>query len=275
MKTEFNVGLIQLCASERVPENIKTASALIREAAGKGAEFILTPEMTGIFEQRKAPLFENTFPEDTDPALAAFTALAKELNVWLLIGSLAIKVADDKLVNRSFLISPTGIEARYDKIHMFDVDLPGGESYRESSTYQAGAKPVVADTPFGKIGLSICYDLRFSYLYRRLAHMGAEIITIPSSFTKVTGQAHWHTLMRARAIEVGCFVLAPAQAGTHSGGRETYGHTLVVDPWGQVLLDAGSVTEGAFVTSLDLTKIDKARAMIPALKHDRELKENR
>lgn len=271
MKPGLNVGLIQLCATERVQGNIETASALIKEARDKGATFILTPEMTGIFEQRKKNLFENTHFEDADPALAAFIALARDLDVWLLIGSLAIKVSDDRLVNRSYLISPTGIKARYDKIHMFDVDLPGGESYRESSTYKRGEKVVVADTPFGKIGLSICYDLRFPYLYRRLAHLGARIIAIPSSFTKVTGAAHWHTLIRARAIETGCFVLAPAQAGKHTNGRETYGHTLVVDPWGQVLLDAGTVNQGAFVVTLDLTKIEKARAMIPALKHDQKL----
>ncbi|MEE8295394.1 MAG: carbon-nitrogen hydrolase family protein [Sphingomonadales bacterium] len=271
MKTGLSVGLIQMCASERVPENIESASTLIEEARNKGADFILTPEMTGIFEQRKKNLFENTHFEETDPALAAFKALASDLKVWLLIGSLAIKVGDDKLVNRSFLISPGGIRARYDKIHMFDVDLEDGESYRESSTYKAGKKPVVTTTPFGTLGLSICYDLRFPYLYRRLAHMGARIIAVPSSFTKVTGAAHWHTLLRARAIETGCFVLAPAQAGRHSNGRETFGHTLVVDPWGEVLLDAGTVDQGAFVVSLDLTKIEKARTMIPALKHDKKL----
>ncbi|MHA1544075.1 MAG: nitrilase-related carbon-nitrogen hydrolase, partial [Alphaproteobacteria bacterium] len=169
------------------------------------------------------------------------------------------------------LISPEGLQARYDKIHMFDVDLKGGERYRESATYRAGDQTVVASTPFGKIGLSICYDLRFPYLYRRLAHLGAQLIAIPSSFTKVTGEAHWHTLLKARAIETGCFVLAPAQAGTHPGGRETYGHTLVVDPWGEVLLDAGALDEGAFVVTLDLAKIKEVRAMIPALKHDREM----
>ncbi len=272
MEPGVNVGLVQMCSSEHVSENIETASALIREARDKGAEIVMTPEMTGIFEQRKKPLLANTFPEDTDPALGAFIALAKELGVWLLIGSLAIKVSDDKLANRSFLISPEGIQARYDKIHMFDVDLPGDESYRESATYQAGDQPVVASTPFGKIGLSICYDLRFPYLYRRLAHLGAQLIAIPSSFTKVTGEAHWHTLMRARAIETGCFVLAPAQAGTHPGGRETYGHTLVVDPWGEVLLDAGALGEGAFAVTLDLAKIKAARSAIPALKHDRDMR---
>lgn len=272
MKPGLNLGLVQMCASEHVSENIETATSLIKEARDQGAEIVMTPEMTGIFEHRKKPLFANTHTEENDPALAAFKALARELDVWLLIGSLAIKVADDKLVNRSFLISPTGIETRYDKIHMFDVDLPGGESYRESSTYKAGETPVVADTPFGKIGLSICYDLRFPYLYRRLAHMGAQIIAVPSSFTKVTGKAHWHTLLKARAIETGCFVLAPAQAGRHTNGRETFGHTLVVDPWGEVLLDAGTIEEGAFVIDLDLTKIEKARTMIPALQHDREIK---
>jgi predicted amidohydrolase len=265
------IGLIQLCASDDVAHNIKRATALIRDAADKGAQLIMTPEMTGIFEQRKKPLFENTHPEDNDRALLAFKALAKELDVWLLIGSLAIKVADDKLVNRAYLLSPKGIEARYDKIHMFDVDLPGGESYRESATYQAGSKAVVADTPFGKLGLSICYDLRFPKLYRKLAHAGAQIIAIPSSFTQVTGKAHWHTLIRARAIETGCFVVAPAQAGTHTNGRQTFGHTLAVDPWGEVLLDAGPGDEATCLINLDLRKIEKARRAIPNLKHDREI----
>ncbi len=271
MTRTVTAGLVQLCASENVSDNIARACALIQKAADKGAEIVLTPEMTGIFEQRKDILFQNTFFEKDDPALRAFVALAKQLNIWTLIGSLAIKIAEDKLVNRSFLISPGGIEARYDKIHMFDVDLPGGERYRESATYQAGERVVVADTPFGKLGLSICYDLRFAYLYRRLAHAGAGLIAIPSSFTRVTGEGHWHTLIRARAIETGCFVLAPAQAGKHTNGRETFGHTLAVDPWGKVLLDAGTANEGAFAITLDLAEIKQARDMIPALKHDREL----
>lgn len=265
------IGLVQLCGTAKPAENTARATALIRDAASKGARLVMTPEMTGIFDQRKPELFKNTFAEADDPGLAAFKALSKNLNIWLLIGSLAIRTGPEKLANRSFLISPRGIEARYDKIHMFDVDLPGGESYRESGTYQAGQKAVVARTPFGMLGLSVCYDLRFAYLYRRLAHMGAEIIAIPSSFTRVTGEAHWHTLLRARAIETGCFVLAPAQAGRHWNGRETYGHTLAVDPWGEVLLDAGTADEAVHVLSLDLARVKKARAAIPALKHDREV----
>jgi predicted amidohydrolase len=175
------------------------------------------------------------------------------------------------MANRSFLISPKGIAARYDKIHMFDVDLPNGESYRESTTFRAGAKPVVAKTPWGGLGMSVCYDLRFPYLYRALAKKGASLIAIPSSFTAVTGKAHWHVLIRARAIETGSFVFAPAQSGTHWNGRETFGHTLAVDPWGQVLLDAGPDAEGAFLVEVDLARVAAARQAVPSLKHDRKL----
>lgn len=269
MSVTANIGLVQLCASDDPAYNLERTTTLIRKAADQGAGVVMTPEMTGIFQLGKDALLAKTFDEESDPALAAYLALAKELGIWLLIGSLAIKIGTEKLANRSYLISPSGIEARYDKIHMFDVDLPSGESYRESSTYQAGENLVTAKTPFGVLGLSICYDLRFAYLFRALAKAGAQIITVPSGFTKVTGEAHWHTLLRARAIETGCFILAPAQAGMHTNGRETYGHTLAVDPWGEVLLDAGPPDEAVHVVQLDLGRVKKARAAIPALQHDR------
>jgi predicted amidohydrolase len=271
MPSKLDISLIQLCSGPDVEENIATASALIKEAAATGARLILTPENTALFEAHTKALFGKAEPEDQNKALKVFTRLASDLNVWLLIGSLAIKLSGQKLANRSFLISPQGIIARYDKIHMFDVNLKGGESYRESKNFQAGSKAVVGETSWGPLGMTVCYDLRFPYLYRRLAHKGAGMIAVPSSFTAQTGRAHWHILLRARAIEVGAFILAPAQGGRHADGRETFGHSLVVDPWGKVLLDAGDIESGAFNITLDLTKIEKARAAIPALKHDREL----
>ena len=272
MSTKLDISLIQLCSSADVEENIAATSALIKQAAAAGARLILTPENTALFEMNTGRLFEKAQPEQQNKALETFIRLASGLNVWLLIGSLAVKLSGKKLANRSFLISPKGIAARYDKIHMFDVNLKGGESYRESKNFQAGSKAVTGETPWGPLGMTVCYDLRFPYLYRRLAHQGAGMIAVPSSFTAQTGRAHWHILLRARAIETGAFILAPAQAARHPDGRETFGHSLVVDPWGGVLLDAGDIESGAFNITLDLTKIKKARDAIPALKHDRTLK---
>jgi predicted amidohydrolase len=271
LKNTLDISLVQLSSGNEFEENIETASDLIRTAAKSGARFILTPENTGMMESRSGPLFEKVTREDDNPALKAFIALAAELGVWLLVGSLAVRVAKTKLANRSFLIAPDGIRARYDKIHMFDVDLVSGESYRESKNFQAGTEVVTAKIPWGVLGMTVCYDLRFPYLYRRLAQAGAGIISVPSAFTQTTGVAHWRVLLRARAIETGCFILAPAQSGTHSDGRKTFGHSLVVDPWGKVLLDAGPLEVGAFNATLKLSDIDKARAAIPALKHDRNL----
>ena len=211
---------------------------------------------------------QSCFSADTHPAIPYYAELAKELEIWLLIGSMAIKVGD-KMANRSFLFSDKGdVVATYDKIHLFDVDLPTGESHRESDHVQAGTKAVTADTPWGKIGMSICYDVRFAYLYRKLAHMGASIMTVPAAFTVPTGQAHWKTLLRARAIETGAFVLAPGQCGEHEGGRKTYGHSLIIDPWGDVLAEADD--KPCIITAeLDLSVVAKTRNAIPALKHDR------
>ena len=197
-------------------------------------------------------------------------ALAKDLGIWLSVGSLAIKVAADKVANRSFLMGPDGrIHARYDKIHMFDVELPNGETYEESRNYRPGGEAVVADTPFGRLGLTICYDLRFPHLYRALAKAGASYLTVPSAFTQVTGEAHWHVLLRARAIETGCFVFAAAQSGTHENGRKTFGHSLIVGPWGEVLADGGTQT-GVVTADIDPARVSEARGRIPALQHDRD-----
>lgn len=249
--------------------NAAAASALIREAAGQGATFVTTPEMTNILEPDRPRLRSLVMPEAEDASVAAFSALSQELGLWLNIGSLALKGPGEKLVNRSLLFAPDGaIAARYDKIHLFDVDLPTGESLRESHAYDGGAQAVLVQTPLGPIGLTICYDMRFPHLYRLLARAGAGLFTVPSAFTVPTGQAHWHVLLRARAIETGSFVLAAAQGGRHESGRETYGHSLIVSPWGEVLGEAGT-DPGIVIADIDLTQSDVARARIPALGHDR------
>ena len=278
----LRAGLIQTCAGDVPAENLARTSALIREAVAAGAQLCLTPEVTNIVTFSRKLQAEILRTEAEDESLAAYRALAAELGIWLLIGSLALKAEDDpgqerpRFVNRSFLIDAAGgIVARYDKIHMFDVEVGEGESYRESAAYRPGEQAVVADTPWGRIGMTICYDLRFPALYRALAEAGAEILTIPSAFTRPTGAAHWHALMRARAIETGCFVLAPASTGEHpviaaEGGRvrQTYGHSLAVDPWGEVLADGGEST-GAVLVDLDLSRVAETRARIPSLANAR------
>lgn len=265
----FMAACVQLRAGRNVAANIEAAEDLVRQAAEAGATFVATPENTSLMEAERALLFEKAKPEDEDEALRALRAVAREKKIWLLIGSLPIRVAEDKLANRSFLVSPEGrIAARYDKIHMFDVDLAGGESYRESRNFAAGESAVTADLPWGRLGLSICYDLRFPQLYRALAHEGARFLTVPSAFTRQTGEAHWHVLLRARAIENGSFVFAPAQGGRHENGRETFGHSLIVAPWGEIIAEAG--TEPGIVTAIvDPAKIEEARGRVPSLKHDR------
>jgi predicted amidohydrolase len=266
----FRAACVQLRSSDDVEENIRTASALIREAKGKGADFIATPENTTLMAPDGGAKLEKSFPEDSDPALPKFRALAEELGVWLLIGSLAIKVSESKTANRSFLLDPKGrIAARYDKIFLFDVDLPSGEKYRESNTVAGGDRAVIAELPWGKIGLSICYDLRFPQLYRSLAQSGVFLLTVPSAFTETTGKAHWHLLLRARAIENGAFVIAPAQGGTHANGRQTYGHSLIVAPWGEILAEGGT-EPGVFFADIDPALSADARARIPNLRHDRD-----
>jgi predicted amidohydrolase len=268
-KPSFKAALVQMCAGRDVARNVRDATALIREAAARGAHYVQTPETMTLMELERERLFAATLPEAGNPALAAFTALAQELRLWLHLGSLPVLASPDKIANRSFLISPEGrITARYDKIHMFDVDLPGGESYRESRNYQAGDRAVVARLPWGGLGMTICYDLRFPALHRALAQAGAQFIAVPAAFTKVTGKAHWTTLIRARAIETQCFVLAAAQGGRHEHGRETYGHSLIVSPWGEVLAEGGT-EPGVVMAGIDTGLIDSVRARVPSLCHDR------
>jgi predicted amidohydrolase len=268
--TGFTAACVQLRSSEDVAENIAAASHWIREAAKGGARFIATPENTTLMAADGGAKIAQSRDEARDPALPAFAALTKELGVWLLIGSLAIKVSESKTANRSFLIGPDGaVKVRYSKIHLFDVDLKGGESYCESSTVAGGETAVLADTGWGKIGLSVCYDIRFPHLYRELSRKGAFAFTVPSAFTVPTGEAHWHVLLRARAIENGAFVIAPAQGGTHQNGRKTYGHSLIVDPWGRVLAEAGT-EPGVIFAKIDPALSKEAREKIPSLQHDRE-----
>ena len=265
----FKAACIQLRSSDDVGDNIKTTSALIREARAKGAQFIATPENTTLMAPDGGAKLAQSFDEARDPALPAFAALAEELGVWLLVGSLAIKVSETKTANRSFLLDPKGrVAARYDKIHLFDVDLPSGEKYRESNTVAGGNRAVTADLPWGKIGLTICYDVRFPQLYRTLAQNGAFLLTVPSAFTDTTGKAHWHVLLRARAIENGAFVAAPAQGGTHANGRKTFGHSLIIAPWGEVLAEGGT-EPGVFIADIDPAASADARARVPNLQHDR------
>ena len=270
MSGKFKVACVQLNAARNIAANIAAASALIREAKGKGAQFILTPENTSMIEPKRAMMLEKAKPEAEHPGIPAFGALAAELGVWLLIGSMQIKLDASTCANRSFLFDDKGrIAARYDKIHMFDVDLKAGESYRESATFRPGEEAVVADLPWGRVGLTVCYDVRFAYLYRALAHAGASFLTVPAAFTVPTGKAHWHTLLRVRAIETGSYVLAPAQCGEHAEGRKTYGHSLIVAPWGEVLADGGE-EPGIIYADVDPAKVAEARSMIPALRHDRK-----
>jgi predicted amidohydrolase len=267
----LRVGLVQLNAGDDPATNLPITLGHIRTAAAGGAQFVATPEVTNIVSSSRSHQRAVLRPEPQDETLAALRAEAKALGIWLLIGSLAVQSddpSDDRFANRSFLIAPTGeIAARYDKIHMFDVALDGGESYRESAGFRPGSKAVLTATPIGKIGLTVCYDMRFPALYRALAQAGAQIITVPAAFTVQTGRAHWHALLRARAIETGAFILAPAQCGQHVG-RQTYGHSLVVNPWGEVIAEADD-TQGVTFATIDLMEIEKARARIPSLRHDR------
>ena len=270
MGTSFKVALVQMNSARDAEPNIRMARDLVRQAKAQGADFILTPENTGMMEPNKPALLQKAKPEAEHPLLPAFVELAKETGAWLLLGSIAIKLDATSCANRSFLFDPEGrVVARYDKIHMFDVDLKGGERYRESANFRPGREAVTADLPWGRLGLTICYDLRFAYLYRALAKGSASFITVPAAFTRPTGEAHWHVLLRARAIETGAFVFAPAQCGEHAEGRKTFGHSLIVAPWGEVLADGG--TEPGVVTAvIDPAKVEEARAMIPALRHDRD-----
>lgn len=272
----MKAALLQLCASDDPAENLATVRWMICEAAEQGAQFVATPEVTNCVSTSRTHQAEVLEPEAGNAFLNALQDAARAQSVWLLIGSLAVKTndPDGRFANRSFLIDPDGqIVARYDKIHMFDVDIDSTETYRESSGYRPGHQAVVAETPFGTLGLTICYDMRFPQLYQALARAGALILTAPAAFSPVTGAAHWHSLLRARAIETGCYMIAPAQTGTHSASRgkprQTYGHSLVVSPWGEVVLDAGT-EPGVYLFDLELENVDDARRRVPALQNARE-----
>jgi predicted amidohydrolase len=265
----FTAAMVQMRTGLLPEPSLEQGTKLIREAAASGADYVLTPEVSNMMQLNRKALFERLAAEEDDLSLKAYRALAAELKIYLHIGSLALRATPERAVNRSFLIGPDGVViASYDKIHMFDIDLPGGESYRESANYQPGETAVISDLPWGRIGLTICYDVRFPALYRALAESGASFLTVPSAFTRKTGEAHWHTLLRARAIENGCFVFAAAQAGTHENKRETYGHSLIVDPWGEVLAEGG-VEPGVFMAKIDPAKVGAARQSIPSLQHGR------
>jgi len=272
----MKVGLLQLCSSDRPAENLAVTRDLLRQAASAGASFILTPEVTNCVSSDRGHQDRVLQTEAEDITLAGLRAEAQALGVWLLIGSLAIKTkdGDGRLANRSFLVAPDGaVAARYDKIHMFDVNVSETEQYRESAGFRPGGRAVLATAPFARIGLSVCYDLRFPHLYRRLAQAGAEILAVPAAFNDTTGAAHWESLLRARAIENGAFVLAPAQSGSHAAHngrpRRTWGHSMIVAPWGEVLADAGTDV-GATVAEIDLAAVSRARHRVPSLTHDRD-----
>ena len=267
--TIFRAACIQNTATRDISANIRWVCDRIIEARSEGADFITMPETVGLIEPVNAQIPDACYSEEEDAGLAAFRQSARTLEVTVLVGSQLIKTADERIVNRSFLINTQGeIVARYDKLHLFDIELSNGEFYRESDVIAAGDKAVLATTPWGKLGMSVCYDLRFAGLYRALAQNGAQFITIPAAFTHTTGKAHWHTLVRARAIENACYVIAPNQCGHHAEKRYSWGHSLIVDPWGEIIADGGA-EPGIVYADIDLSLVDKARGMIPALKHDR------
>jgi deaminated glutathione amidase len=268
MAQTFIAACAQMRSGRDPLKNRDAAVALVREAASQGAQFVQTPEMTSLVERNRASLFEKVRPEEEDPTLAALRQVARETGVTVHLGSIAVR-AGDKIANRAYLIDPEGtITASYDKVHLFDVDLPNGESWRESATYSGGDRAVLAPTPWGLLGLTICYDVRFPALYRALAEGGASILSAPACFTRQTGEAHWHVLHRARAIETGSFMISAAQGGIHEDGRETFGHSLIVDPWGRVLAEAGTEPE-VILAEIDLSLVADARGRIPTLKNAR------
>jgi predicted amidohydrolase len=268
-RLSFNAAMIQMRSGLDPAANLAAALKLIDEAKEAAADYVLTPEMTNILAAKREQLFGKIVPEEQDATLTTLREVARKLAIYIHIGSLAIKASPEKAANRSFLIDRKGeVVARYDKIHMFDVDLAGGESYRESNTCRPGELAMVADLPWGRLGLTVCYDLRFPALYRALAEAGASFLAIPSAFTRQTGEAHWHVLQRARAIENGCFVFAAAQGGKHENGRETYGHSLVIDPWGRVLAEGGT-EPGVVMAQIEPSEVVAARSRIPSLHHGR------
>jgi len=270
MNPGFRLACLQVNSGSDYQSNLSTVTTMAREAAGAGAQFILTPEYALMMDGSGKVMRERAFAADGAPALDALQSLARELGVWFLAGSLTLRVDEERIANRSFLISTEGrVVASYDKIHMFDVTMPDGRVIRESSTYRPGDQAVVADMPWGRLGMTVCYDLRFSGLFRVLAQAGAQFISVPSSFQRQTGKVHWHTLLRARAIESESFIIAPAMCGDHSGNRQSYGHTLIIDPWGEILAEGGEAPEIVYA-DIDAARVAKVRGMMPSLEHDRE-----
>jgi deaminated glutathione amidase len=268
---KFTAACLQLTSGRDIAPNVAAAADLVRRARDRGADLIMTPEVSDMMEPKRTQRLEKAMPEDRHPMVSGFRDLARETGAWLLLGSVVVREAgpDDRLVNRSILIAPDGeIVQRYDKIHMFDVSLEDGESYRESAAFRPGQKAVVAPLPWGLLGMTVCYDLRFPHLFRALAQGGARFLSIPSAFTVPTGRAHWHVLLRARAIENSCFVFAPAQCGEHAEGRRTYGHTLIVAPWGEILAEAEE-GPGMILAPIDPARVEEARRSVPSLNHDR------
>ncbi|MBC3941054.1 carbon-nitrogen hydrolase family protein [Sphingomonas albertensis] len=265
------IGVLQMTSGIDPAVNAETLVDAIGEAGAASAAMLFTPEMSGLIDRDRTRGAASIVTEDADPVLAAVRVAAANAGVWVHLGSLAVRRPDGKFANRGFVIDPAGaIRARYDKLHLFDVDLPTGESWRESAAYVGGETAVVVDTPAGRLGASICYDLRFADLYRALSNAGATMLSVPAAFTRPTGAAHWHVLLRARAIEAGAFVIAAAQTGVHQDGRETYGHSLVVDPWGEVILDMGE-SAGLGFAEIDLERVEQVRARIPAIAHRRDI----
>ena len=269
MTDTFKIGLVQTCASGDMTDTVARAEALGRDAVTKGADMIQFAEFFSCYDIDENGIHTGSHDQDTHPALLAFTKLANELKVWITLGSIAVPAPDGRSYNRQFVIDDTGtIQAHYDKIHLFDVDLGGDDRYRESASLMPGDRAVVTDTPWGPLGLSICYDVRFPHLYRDLAKSGAMFLNCPAAFTHRTGQAHWHILLRARAIETGCFIFATCQSGKH-GKAHTYGHSLVINPWGEILAEGAEAEEDIIIAKIDPSEVAKARSRIPALKHDR------
>ena len=262
---------MQLSSGNDLNANLRAAGSGVRAAAEQGAQLIMLPEYAALLDGSSRVMRDNSYPEDRHPALPAFQALAQETRAWLLLGSITVKIDDgDRMANRSYLLSPDGaVVARYDKIHMFDATLPSGKVIRESSAYRPGGQAVVADLPWGRLGMTVCYDLRFPQLYRALAKAGAIFMAVPSSFQHETGVAHWHTLLRARAIENLSYVFAPAMCGDHPGNRSTYGHSLIVDPWGKIVAELGT-EPGVAIADIDAAEVARVRGMLPALGNDRD-----
>jgi predicted amidohydrolase len=272
--TRLDVALIQTRTPDTQAAALAHVEPLIRQAAAGGARLVLTPEGTNLLQQSRAKRLGAVVRQDEDPAVAALRALARELGIWLLIGSAIVRSddpEDPRAANRSLLVAPDGsVKGAYDKLHVYDVDLPTGERHRESESIRPGERAALVDTPWGKLGLTVCYDVRFPHLFRALARAGAAMIAVPSAFTVPTGEAHWEVLLRARAIETGCFVLAPAQGGLHADGRRTWGHSMIVGPWGEVIARADHDEPCVLAAKLDLNEVAKARGAIQQLKHDRE-----